>query len=261
MFRFKQFSKQKQEPNFTWLNLSRDLKLWVKVINHNWILCSFCQVHWGRLLCLDVDTKLALHQTAMSSKSELRYRCSHSNYITVVTSLSSVTVCKIWQIGPCCPRHCINIQPETVTCWKNIQSLGNKAGNNRRREPREYTYFTKCWSLFWDHGTLVNQPSGNKVMSQSYLLLRMPDLNHSELSWVSPHNLGFSATSLFTDRQVITEVNAQVRRRDEERMSLLNPNPDALHTRLLLLFCVCKGKYTTYLFTTSSMAIITVSCE
>lgn len=55
MFRFKQFSKQKQEHNFTWLSLNRELKLWVKLINHNWVLCSFCQAHWERLLCLKVD--------------------------------------------------------------------------------------------------------------------------------------------------------------------------------------------------------------
>lgn len=48
---------------------------------------------------------------------------------------------------------------------------------------------------------LVNQPSGNQVMSHRYLWLRMPDLNHSELSWLALHNLGFSATTLFTDRQ------------------------------------------------------------
>jgi len=53
--------------------------------------------------------KLALQQTATSSKSEWRYRCGHSNHIRLVTSLSLVTVCKIWQIGACCPRHCINM--------------------------------------------------------------------------------------------------------------------------------------------------------
>ena len=79
---------------------------------------------------------------------------------------------------------------------------------------REYTYFTKCWSLFWEHGTLVNQPSANQVMSRSYLLLRMPDLNHSELPWVSSHNLGFSATPLFTDRK--SDLLKQMRKSGEE---------------------------------------------
>lgn len=100
--------------------------------------------------------KFALQQTGMSSKSELRYHCSHWNHITLVTVLSSVTVCKIWQIGACCPRHCINIQPETLTCW-NIQSLGNKTGSNRQRELRKYMCFTKYWSLFWKHNTLPGQ--------------------------------------------------------------------------------------------------------
>lgn len=179
MLSFKQFLKRKQEPN---------LHDWIWTGTWNFgskpLIITESFVHFVK--CIEEDyfawrliPKLALQQTAMSSKSELRYRFSHSNYITLVTSLSSVTVCKIRQIGACCPRHCINIQPETVTCWKNIQSLGNEAGNNRRREPREYMYFTKCWSLFWEHGSLVTQPFGNQVMSHNYLLLRMPHLKHS----------------------------------------------------------------------------------
>lgn len=144
MFSFKQFQKGNKNPT---------LHVWIWAGTWNFgsksLIITESFVHFVKCIVEDyfawrLIPKLALQQTAMSSKSELRYRCSHSNYITLVTSLSSVTVGKIWQIGACCPRHCINIQPETVTCWKNIQSLGNKAGNNRRREPREYIYFTKC---------------------------------------------------------------------------------------------------------------------
>lgn len=47
-------SFQARSKNST-LHNCRELKFQVKVINHNWILCSLCQVHWGSLLHLHVD--------------------------------------------------------------------------------------------------------------------------------------------------------------------------------------------------------------
>lgn len=153
MFTFKQFWNRNKNPTLhgwiwagTWNFGSKSLIITESFIH--FVKCIEEYYFAWRLI-----PELAPQQAAMSSKSELRYRCSHWNHITLVTSLSSVTVCKIWQIRACCPRHCINIQPETLTWW-NIQSLGNKTGNNRQRELRKYMYFTKYWSLFWEHDTV-----------------------------------------------------------------------------------------------------------
>lgn len=137
-------------------------------------------------------SKLTLQQTARSSKSEMRYRHSHSSYITLVTFLSSVIASKVWQIGPCCPRHCMSIQQRQPLAGRTF-GLEKKAGDSRRKKPGD---FRKCWRCFWECGT----PSGKQVMPRNYLLMRMR-LNHSELSWVPLHNLTFSAISLWTDSQ------------------------------------------------------------
>lgn len=122
MFSFRQFSNRSKYSTLhdciwagSWSFRSKSL-----IITESFV--RFVKHIEGVYFACMLIPKPASQQTARSSKTELRYHCSYSSYITLVTSLSSVIVSKVWQTGPCCPRHCMNIQSETATCWKNFLS-------------------------------------------------------------------------------------------------------------------------------------------